>query len=290
MVGAVAVFALSSIIPLMAFSGTGIDSFGNSVTLPESGFRVVSLSPGATETLYAIGVRDEIVGISDFCNFPPAFVSTKPAMGGYSTPNIEKIQSVSPHVVILTTVVPIHVKNQFDRLGIPIFVSVPKSFHDLLRAVEQYGKLFNREREACALMQNLTAEAGEVMEAVRTRSLKPVRTFIEIFDNPLYAAGRDTLPGDIVTMAGGVVVPDTGDEYPRLSEESLLILDPQAIILGHNTDLERFFETRRNLSGTTALRNRKILVPDPDEFLRPGPRVVHALRQIAQFLHPEAFQ
>lgn len=276
--------------PFNANSGTGVDSLGNRITVPGGKIRIVSLSPGATETLYLLGLRDEIVGISDFCNYPPEFVSTKPTMGGYSTPNIEKIRSVSPHVVILTTVVPHYLKDQFDKLGIPIFVSVPKSFNELLFSIEQYGKLLGRERDAYGLIDKLIAEAGEVTRAIRARSIKPVRTFIEIYNNPLYAASRNTLPGDIVTMAGGEVVPDTVEEYPCLNEENLLLLNPEAIILGHNTDLSNFIETRRNLAGIIALRNRKILVPDPDEFLRPGPRVINALKQIARFLHPEAFQ
>jgi iron complex transport system substrate-binding protein len=276
--------------PLGVNPGTGVDSLGNRITVPEGKVRIVSLSPGATETLYLLGLRNEIVGVSDFCNYPPEFVSTKPTMGGYSTPNIEKIRSVSPHVVILTTVVPLYLKDQFDKLGIPIFVSVPKSFNELLVSIEQYGKLFNRERNAYGLIDKLMADAGEVTKAIRARGIRPIRTFIEIYDNPLYAAGRNTLPGDIVTMAGGEVVPDTVEEYPCLNEESLLLLNPEAIILGHNTDLPNFIKTRRNLAGISALRNRKIFVPDPDEFLRPGPRVVNALRQIARFLHPEAFQ
>ncbi|MGQ9615596.1 MAG: ABC transporter substrate-binding protein [Spirochaetota bacterium] len=276
--------------PICVNPGTGVDSLGNRITVPEGKIRIVSLSPGATETLYLLGLRDEIVGVSDFCNYPPEFVETKPTMGGYSTPNVEKIRSVSPHVVILTTVVPLYLKDQFDKLGIPIFVSVPKSFNDLLVSIEQYGKLFGREKYAYALIEKLMADVGEVTKAVRRGSIKPVRTFIEIFDNPLYAAGRNTLPGDIVTMAGGEVVPDTQEEYPRLSEENLIILNPEAIILGHNTDLSNFIETRKSLAGINALRNRKIFVPDPDEFLRPCPRVVNALRDIARFLHPEAFQ
>ena len=135
--------------------GTGVDSRGVKVTVPDENFRIVSLSPGGTETLHVLGLRDEIVGVSDFCNYPVEFVEDKPKMGGYSTPNIEKIQSVSPHVVLLTTVVPLQIKNQFDRLGIEMFVTEPKSLAQFLTLISQMGKMFGREREARKLVLSI---------------------------------------------------------------------------------------------------------------------------------------
>jgi iron complex transport system substrate-binding protein len=280
--------ALGVCAPVPARAGTGTDSRGEKVTIPGTGARVVSLSPGATETLYELGVRSEIVGVSDFCNYPPEFVETKPRMGGVSTPNIERIQEARPHAVILTTMVPLAVKAQFDRLGIALFVTEPKSFSQLLRLVEQLGLLLNKKDEARALAQGMSEEAGRITGMIRAKSVAPLRTFIEVWHNPYYAAERGTLPGDIVTLAGGRVVPETGNRYSQISEETLLELDPEAIILGHKADLQTFLDTHRNLAGVHAVRNRKILSTDPDEFLRPGPRVVRSLAEIAHFLHPEA--
>ncbi len=269
--------------------GTAVDSRGVRVTVPDEKVRIVSLSPGATEILYKLELKDEIVGISDFCNYPPEFVSTKPRMGGYSTPNLEKIHSVSPHVVLLTTVVPLHIKNHFEMLGVPLFVTEPKSFSQLLEMIDQFGLLFNREKEAHNLIVAMSEEAGKVTSAIRSRSVAPVKTFIEIWYNPFYAAGENTLAGDIVTLAGGRVVPEIGNDYPRLNEEVILELNPEAIILGHDTDKEQFIEIHKNVIKIYAIRNNKVFSPDPDEFLRPGPRVVKALEAIARFLHPEAF-
>jgi len=289
-------FGTIPIISLLVFfsfsilmGGTAVDSRGITVSVPDDGVRVVSLSPGATETLYKLGMRDEIVGVSDYCNYPPEFIASKPKVGGYSTPNLEKIQSLAPHAVLLNTVVPIHIKNQFEILDIPLFVMEPKSFSELLSMVEQFGMLFHREKEARALITEMKEEAGAVEAAVRTKSIQPVKTFIEIWYNPFYAAGRYTLPGDIVSMAGGRVVPDGHDEYPRLNEEILLELNPEAIVLGHQVDRESFIEIHANIIRVYAIRNNKVFIPDPDEFLRPGPRVLNALEEIARFLHPEAF-
>ena len=281
------IFLFCVLSPLMG--GTGVDSRGVMVSVPDENVRIVSLSPGGTETLYVLGLGNEIVGVSDFCNYPVDFVEGKPKMGGYSSPNIEKIQSVSPHVVLLTTVVPIQIKNQFDRLGIAMFVTEPKSFAQFLTLIAQMGKMFGRDREAQKLILSMQKEAGEITQTIQRKSLAPVKTFVEIFYNPYFAAGRNTLPGDIVTLAGGEVVPKTSKDYPRLSEEKLLVLNPEAIILGHITHMESFLEIHRNISGIKAIRNNKIFTPDPDEFLRPGPRVVKSLREIARFLHPEAF-
>lgn len=273
--------------PVLA--GTGVDSIGNRITVPDKNQRIVSLSPGATETLYALGLKDEIVGVSQFCNYPPDFVTTKPKIGGFSTPNIEKIQAVSPHIVIVTRVVPIQVKYQFERLDIQLFVAEPKSFNALMDIINQFGKLFNREEEAHLLVQGMKEEAAEIIQAIRSYSVRPVKTIIEIWQNPYYTAGKNTLPGDIVTMAGGAVIPETGKEYPLLNEESILKLNPEALILGHKTDQNNLLKSHSNISSISAIQNNKVFSPDPDEFLRPGPRVINALKEIAQFLHPEAF-
>jgi len=271
------------------FAGTAVDSIGNSVTVPDRDIRIVSLSPGATECLYAIGLRNEIVGVSDYCNYPIDFVKTKAKMGGFSTPNIEKIQVVAPHIVILTTVIPIQIKNQFDQLGVKLFIVEPKSLNALLDSINQLGRLFNRKEEAQKLTVNMKNRVQDIVDAVSKGSIKPVKTFIEIWYNPIYGAEANTLPGDIVRLAGGYLIPDTGREYPLLTEEKLLVLDPDAIILGHESELSLFLERHQNVLAISAIKNRKILSPNPDEFLRPGPRVINALEQIAHFLHPEAF-
>jgi len=271
------------------FAGTAMDSLGNKVRVPDENVRIVCLSPGALECLYAIGLRDEIVGVSDYCNYPLDFVNTKPKMGGFSTPNIERIQAVLPHVVILTTVIPIQIKNQFDRIGIKLFVSEPKSLNALFESIDQLGRLFNREKESGELIGDMKNRAGNITKAIREKSIKPVRTFIEIWDNPIYAAEKNTLPGDIVKIAGGYLVPETGNEYPCLAEEKLLELNPEAIVLGHEADLNVFMERHKNVLSISAIKNRKIFDPNPDEFLRPGPRVIDALEKVAHFLHPEAF-
>ncbi|MFW6180971.1 MAG: ABC transporter substrate-binding protein [Spirochaetota bacterium] len=271
-------------------AGTGTDSTGQAVTVPDRGARVVSLSPGATETLFALGAGDQLVGVSDYCDHPPELVRGKPTVGGFSTPNIERIQVLAPHVVISTTVIPLHLKTQLENMGVSLFVANPGSLDQYFEGVRQLGHLLGREREARALIEKLRRRVDRITATLEAAGVEPVRTFIEVFDNPLFAAGSSTLPGDLVRLAGGKVVPDTESDYPRLSEEKLLMLNPQAVILGHNVDLDRFLSTHRAVAGIDAIKNRRILIPDPDVFLRPGPRMVDALEEIARFLHPEVFE
>jgi iron complex transport system substrate-binding protein len=270
-------------IPL--FAGSGVDTLGNKISVPDEGVKIVSLAPGATETLYELGLQEEIVGVSEFCNYPPDFVAGKPKMGGFSTPNIEKIQAADPDVVILTRVAPIQVKYQFDRLGIKIFVDEPKNMNELLETINQFGFLFNRVEQAHALINRMQRSTGMVSEAISKRSTRPVKTMIIIWNKPYYVASRKTFPGDIVRLAGGRVVPDTTQEYLLLDEEHILQLNPEAMILSYMDDMMSY----RNIENIIALRNNKVFTPDPDQFLRPGPRAINALKEIAHFLHPEAF-
>ena len=282
-----AAFLLFLYAPL--YAGVGVDSMGNRVQIPDEGARIVSLSPGATEILFELGLDDSIVGVSDFCDYPPEATAGKPKMGGFSTPNIEMIQAQAPHVVVLTKSMPIGLKHQFSRLGIALFVAESKSFEELLRTILELGALTGRVQEAKSIVHGMKIDAGDVVGTIRSVSTRPVTTMIEIWANPYYVAGKNTLPGDIVRLAGGRVVPESSKEYPLLSEEAILEIDPEALLLGHNVGAEGVAESHRNVASISAIRNNKVYFPDPDIFLRPGPRVVSALREIAEFLHPEAF-
>ena len=272
-----------------ADAGTGVDSMGNRVRIPDDGARIISLSPGATEILFELGLDREIVGISDFCDYPQEKTAGKQRMGGFSSPNIEKIQAQGPHVVVLTKSMPIGLKHEFDRLGIKLFVAESKSFEALLRIILELGALTGRVQQAQSLVSRMRADAGEVIVSVRSVSTRPVTTMIEIWTDPYYVAAKNTLPGDIVRMAGGRVVPESSREYPMLSEEAILEINPEALLLGHSIGEGGITESHKNVASISAIRNNKVFVPDPDQFLRPGPRVVEALREIAEFLHPEAF-
>jgi iron complex transport system substrate-binding protein len=262
---------------------------GSRVTIPEEGAKIVSLSPGATEILFELGLDEAVVGVSDFCDYPPEETARTPKMGGFSNPNIEKIQAQGPHVVVLTKSMPIGVKHQFDRLGIQLFVAESKSFEELLRMIVALGELTGRTEQAASLVLRMKSEAGVIVQTVRSRSTRPVSTMIEIWKDPYFVAGKNTLPGDIVRLAGGKVVPDSLREYPLLSEEAIVEIDPEALLIGHIIEEGGILESHRNVASITAIRNSKVFVPDLDTFLRPGPRVISALREIAEFLHPEAF-
>ncbi|RKY02687.1 MAG: hypothetical protein DRP54_01280 [Spirochaetes bacterium] len=273
----------------LLYGGTGRDTMGNYVSIPDKDIRAVVLSPGAAEVLFSIGLDEEIVGVSDYCNWPPEKVKAKKKVGGFSTPNIEIISVLKPHVVVLTSVVPYNIKEQLESLGIKIFVSEPSSFVELIDSIVELGKLFNRKEDAYRIVSYMKDEVGKVQSLIRTNSLRPVKTMVEIWDNPLYVASPDTLPADIVRLAGGEIVPSDTSGFVRISEEVVIALKPEAMVLGHKISVDDFISAHKNLSIIPAMRNRKIIVPDPDEFLRPGPRVVNALKEIARYLHPEAF-
>ena len=154
-----------------------------------------------------------------------------------------------------------------------------------MKTINQFGNLFNRVKEAHELIKKMESRAGEIAGAIKGRSTKPVKTLIIIWNKPYYAALRKMLPGDIVHLAGGRVVPDTTQEYLLINEERILQINPEALILGHEIDMTDY----RNIDSIRALKNNKVFIPDPDEFLRPGPRIINALVEIAHFLHPEAF-
>jgi iron complex transport system substrate-binding protein len=252
--------------------------------------RIVSLVPSVTEILYAVGAQDRLVGVTDFCTYPPE-ARRKPSVGGMVSPSLETVVSLKPDVVVVTTAGNREETfGQLRRLGIPTVAVNPTTVSEVLEIIERVGALTEHPAEAGRLVTSLRSRAKAVSQ--RVVALARPRVLYVVWPEPLIVPGRASLVSELIELAGGrSVTLDAGEGYPRYSVEAALAHSPEVILLARhgfqNRPLAR--EQWERFSGLPAVRNGRLHAVDGDIFHRYGPRMIDGLESLARLFHPEAF-
>ncbi len=284
------IFALC-FLPGIAQALTVVDQTGHTVTLTAAPRRIVSLVPGVTEILFAIGAQDALVGVTDFCDYPPE-ARRKARVGDMLAPNLETLVSLRPDLVVATrSGNREETFDQLKRLGLPVYlVDEPPSIADVLRLVGGLGQLTGRRDAAAAVAAGLERRITAVRERVAGRSHP--RVLYVLWPEPLIVPGRGSLVSELIASAGGEsVTADQGQGYPRMSLEAAVGRAPEVIILarhGAGTGPAAREQWQR-LESLPAIRSGRLYTADGDLLHRYGPRVVDGLELLARLIHPEAF-
>jgi iron complex transport system substrate-binding protein len=185
---------------------------GRPVSVPDGPLRLVSLSPGLTEIVFALGRRHWLVGVTEFCDFPGR--SDKPRIGGTMTPNLERMIQVRASLVLATAEGnPRDLLGQLARLDIPIFAVKPEGYAGILASVRTLGRLLKADAAAADLVRDIEGRTADIRRAVAGRP-RP-RTLYLVWTDPLVAAGPATFIHDLIELAGGKnVVRERAVAYP----------------------------------------------------------------------------
>jgi iron complex transport system substrate-binding protein len=274
--------------PRAGAAGEVTDMLGRRVRIPDHAARIVSLAPSITETVFVLGDGDRLVGVTDYCDYPPE-ATLKPRVGGISTPSFEAILALRPDLVLATAESNYaeHVE-RLVSLGLAVYVIRPVDFETVLESIERIGGVLSRDVAARARVASMRRDAEAIARAV-AGSPRP-RVLYVVWPNPLIAPGRGTLISELIQRAGGESV--TGGEplpYPRLSLETVVERRPDRIIVGHHGQgaVEELLRGWERLGSVSALRDGRVFAVDGDLVHRPGPRMVEALRALARVIHPE---
>jgi len=283
----------ASPLPQASFPLTLTDMLGRPVTLERMPQRLVSLAPSNTEILFALGLGDRVVGVTQYCDFPEEAAS-KPKIGGFATADIERIVSQSPDLVLATKIHQKEVMPALEKVGLKIFGLNARTVSDVLESIGLTGRITGQMSAADKLIAELKTRMSAVV--TRTGSLpaeqRPRVLYINWAD-PIKTAGRDTFADDLITKAGGVNVAADLSSYSTISLETIIDRNPQVIIVSGMGDSRRktytaiMSETR--LGGVEARVKGQVYEIDSPVIERPGPRLMLALEQVAKFLHPEMF-
>ena len=266
--------------------GTFVDDLGRPVTIEGIPQRIISLAPSNTEILFALGLGERVVGVTDYCDYPPEALD-KEKIGGYDTPAIEKIVALNPDLILAAHGIPIDVINTLEGLGLTLFGIESTDLDDLLNDIRTVGKITGKEEEANALTSEMGSRIAAVTDATLELEARPRVTYI-VWHDPLWTAGSGTFIHELIEKAGGVNICQDITGYATISIEEVVARNPEVIIAS-----ELSYEWARNetlLENTEARQNNRIYQGDDDLVQRPGPRLVTGLEWFAHFIHPEIFE
>lgn len=267
------------------------DSQGRELALPAPPQRIISLVPSVTEIIYALGGEDRLVGVTDFCDWPPE-ATKKPRVGGMLAPNLETVVALRADLVVATSEGNRRETfDQLERLRIPVFIVNPHRMSDVLAVIAQLGELTGRQAAVGPLTRALIRRIKAVENAVRPYP-RPKVLYV-LWPEPLIVPGRLGLVNELIELAGGASV--TAREpasYPRFSLEAVAARAPEVIILARHgadgTPLSRAPWER--LTALPAVRAGRVHSVDGTYLHRYGPRVVDGIEMLARVIHPEAFR
>lgn len=245
--------------------------------------RIVSLSPGNTEILFALGAGDRVVGVASYSDYPPE-AKTKPTVGSYHAPDIEAVVALSPDIVFAVGEIQDRHSRILRQAGIRVVSLAPATMQGVLEAIRTAGGEIGEPDRAAALCAEL---AGQVAQAGRlTGDAAPRRVFVEIWDRPLLTAGGKSHITDIITLAGGFNVASVRNvDYTVCDPETLYAYNPEVyLIAGHNRNGRNALATRPELGDLDAVQSGRVYTVADDLLVRPGPRSFSALAQIAALL------
>ena len=252
------------------------------MTIEERPVRIVSLSPTATEMLFAIEAGDQVIAADDNSNFPADAPTTK--LSGFE-PNVEAIADYDPDLVVVSSTG--EVVKALSTLGIPVLVqSAAADLDDSYEQIEQLGTATGHEPEAAELVDSMSSEIEEIASSVPESD--DDLTYFHELDDAFFTVTSDTFIGEIYSLLGLRNIADRaqGAEsgYPQLSVEYIVDADPDLIFLADTKCCDQSQETVSKRAGwdqISAVENGAVVELDDDIASRWGPRVVDFLRTVA---------
>ncbi len=272
------------------------DALGDEIVLTETPQRIVSLAPSITEILFEIGAGGQVVGRTDYCNYPKEALAL-PSIGGFSAEaiSLETIISLEPDLVIGGSIYQAEVIKALTDAGVPAFVSQPANLAEIKDSLGLIGKITGHADEAAASADEMQARIDAVTEAVSAVPADQRPTvFYEVWHEPLMSANGVTVVGELIDLAGGVnMFADLTDEYPTVSVEQIVEVDPQFIIgpSSHGDQMTaEVIGAREGWGNLSAVKNNAIYIVDGDIVSHASPRIVIVLEEFAKILHPDLFK
>ena len=290
-----AVTAISALWVLVASPSaaafTTRDMLGREVVLAAPPQRIVSLVPSVTEILYALNAESLLVGVTDFCDFPPE-ARRRSKVGGMVSPSLEAIVALRPDLVIATNEgTREDTFTQLSRVGVPVYLVAAHHVADATSLMRRLGELTGREGAAGPLVARLEQRIEVVKKAVVARG-RP-RVLYVLWPEPLIVPGRDAIVTELIQLAGGQsLTADDADTWPRYSLEAAVAKSPQVILLANHgagtgsVSMEKW----QRLASLPAVKTGRLISVNGDLMHRYGPRLVDGLEQLARAIHPEAFR
>ncbi|MDO9532042.1 MAG: cobalamin-binding protein [Deltaproteobacteria bacterium] len=280
---------LAGLSPWHALAAVQTDQLGRQVNVPASPQRLVTMAASLTEMVFAVGLGSRLVGVEQFSDYPPA-AGALPKVGSYKIPDLERIVALQPDLCLaIKDGNPPHVLERLRGLGIPVYVVDPRNLPGVIATVEEIGHLLGAEGKAGELAAALNRRYQRIKDLAAHVARRP-RVFFQIGISPIVSAGSHTFLDELITTAGGLNLAAGKVPYPRFSQEQILALNPEVIII---TSMDRGGAFEQVKAGwerwetLPAARNHRIFLIDSDLVDRPSPRLLDGLEMLFGLIHPE---
>jgi iron complex transport system substrate-binding protein len=267
------------------------DEAGRTIRIPQNPHRIVSLAPGLTETIYALGLQDLLVGDTDYCDFPPD-AQRKPKVGGAINPSLEAIADLHPDLVLVTkSLNRLDTVNSLANLGIPSYAIDPQSVAAIISSTQRLAEIMGAPEAGEALAKDLERHLAGIQQ--RVASFPRRSALFIVWTQPLISVGKQTFIADALQYAGAVSIVDSAENWPKVSLEEVARLQPEFLVFPdtHTETTPLNIEALSDLPGwriLNAVRNHRY-AKTSDAVDRPAPRIVSAIEDLARQFHPEAF-
>lgn len=269
------------------------DDAGRQLDITEVPERIVSFGPSITEILFALGLGDKIVGVTDFCDYPEA-AQAKPKVGNSFSPSIEKVVELEPDLVL--TVEHVQFNSELEGLGMKYVVLDPEDLRSILDTIRLAGQVTGKAREGSRLASDMDKVISDITARVKGAVRPKVFFMVDGTDpNMPWTTGGESFIHDAITMAGGDnIASGVPDDYTQLSIEEIVEADPDIIIIqtmtgGVPTVAVEVLEQHPVWQKLSAVKEGNVHFINGDLVARPGPRIVQGLEEMARILHPALF-
>lgn len=261
---------------------TVTDDTGATVTLHGVPERIVSLAPANTEILFALGLGDKVVGVTDYCNYPPEAM-TKPSIGGYSTVSVEKVIALKPDLILADYGNGADVVNRLKGLNQTVIVLNPPDVTGILNDIVMVGHATGTDDNATALVSSLRSRIAAVEKNASALPVHPSIAHV-VWNDPLYVSGNGTYQDQVITIAGGTNTFADKQYWATVGIEEFVAANPDIIIVnsgagmgGGEDAIALAMENESQFANVAAIKNHHVYVVDSDIMDRGGPRIVDAL-------------
>lgn len=257
-----------------------VDQFDREVTIPEQPRRIVSAAPSNTEILFALGLEEKVVAVTDWCDYPPE-VRELEKIGDIFPINVERVLSFDPDLVLAHEFSGKESVLKLEELGIPVLAFRPHSFADILESIIIIGRATGRTAQA----EELVAGLQEILDRVEAEGKRIGKRGLKVYAGEiggemLWTAGPGSFMDQAITLAGGENIGgDLAKSYAQLSMETILQKNPDLILLTTPGDDPEKVYNDSLWREIKAVKNRQVF-PLDDLFSIPGPRMIEALEDL----------
>ncbi|MFQ5711624.1 MAG: ABC transporter substrate-binding protein, partial [Candidatus Geothermarchaeales archaeon] len=255
-----------AIVEKSTFPIFALDDFGRNVTLVKIPEKIVSTAPSNTEILFALGLGDEVVGVTKYCDYPPEVPERVEAgnltvIGGYADPSIEKIVALNPDLVVAATNVQRKMIKTLEDKGFVVVALNPKNITQVILDISLIGRVTGKASVAESLANNMQQRISDIKNKMKDLTHRP-RVYYEVWYDPLMTAGPGTWINELIEIAGGInIFGNANERYPQISSEAVIQLNPEIIIVNvgyHGGITKEDFEKRPGWSLIDAVKNDRI--------------------------------